>query len=80
MIIEISVPASHCTYAVEIYLFFLFFPTRKSIVTLQTVKIAGRRRDGILEYWNAGWGMGHQVRGRRSEVRGQKAQYQYFVC
>ena len=51
VVIEISVPARDYSYTPEIYLFFLFFSARKSIVTLQTVKIAGRRKDGILEYW-----------------------------
>ena len=54
VVIEISVPAREYSYPPEIYLFFLFFPTRKSIVTLQTVKIAGREWG---EMGDLAWGM-----------------------
>ena len=69
VVIEISVPARDYSYAPEIYLIFLFFPARKSIVTLQTVKIAGRRKNDMCDLAE---GIEHGVRGRRSEVGRQR--------
>jgi hypothetical protein len=61
MIIEISVPARDYSYAPEIYLFFLFLPARSNIVTLQTVKIAGRQRG---EMGDGAWSNGEREVGR----------------